>query len=77
MLVLSAGVWTFYTEHKHTFVTSTECYDLPGVEFVLLGFDVGLARVSVVYQLPGDLIDNGHAWGLVIHFRLQTLKPGG
>ena len=48
---------------------------LPGVELFLLGFDVILARVPVVDQLPGDLVDHGDARGLVVRLRLEALKP--
>jgi len=48
---------------------------LPGVEFVLLGFDLLLAGMSAVDQLPCDLVHHGDPGRLVVHLRLQTLKP--
>ena len=49
---------------------------LPGVEFVLLGFDLLLTGMSAVDQLPGNLVHHSDPGRLVVHLRLQTLKPG-
>lgn len=49
---------------------------LPGVEFVLLGFDLLLAGMSTVDELPGNLVHDGNPGCLVVHLWLQTLKPG-
>lgn len=49
---------------------------LPGVEFVLLGFDLLLTGVSAVDQLPCNLVHHSNTGRLVVHLRLQTLKPG-
>lgn len=48
---------------------------VPVIEFVLLGLDVLFARVTVVHQLPGDLVYHSNTRCLVVHLRLQTLKP--
>lgn len=48
---------------------------VPGVELVLLGFDLPLTGVDAVDQLPGNLVDHGNSRRLVVHLRLQALKP--
>lgn len=52
---------------KHLFV--------PVVEFVLLALDILFARVTIVHELPGDLVYHSNTRRLVVHLRLQTLKP--
>lgn len=38
-----------------------EWLNLPVIELILLGFDVLLTGVSVVHQLPGDLVHDSDA----------------